>query len=123
MATRDEKQFLIMDYGADLQFRALKFVLINKETFRGAEQHMSGYMHGTNITLLDDRDQEVYVACESLIVRVVNMDTIADQTYTIDLGGTVGRKVKFETDRISHSGKKIIVVESWAEVEEELDPG
>ena len=122
MATRDEEQFLIMDYGANLQFTTLKFVLINKETFSGAEQHMSAYMHGTNITLLDERDKEVYVACESLTVIVANIDTIADQTYTMGLGETVGRKVKFQTDESNPNGKRILVVESWATVKE-LDPG
>ena len=122
MAKRDEEQFLIMDYGANLQFTALKFVLINKETFRGAEQHIAGYMHGTRITLLDDRDQEVYTACESLVVIVANTDTIADQTYTVGLGETVGRKVKFQTDESNPGGKRILVVESWVTVKE-LDPG
>ena len=121
-------EYLIMDYGVSLRFKYITFVLINKETFPDNTAYNKALsMQGTRITLLDDTDKEVYIACESLVVVVnkTNIDTIADQTYTIDLGRTVGRRVKFETDRISPSriGKKIIVVESWAEVEEEIDPG
>ena len=112
-----------MDYGVTLNFEYIKFVLINKETFPDAKPYMVSYMDGTRITLLDDRDDELFIAFERLTVDVANIDTIAVQTYTIDLGGQSGRKVKFQTDEISPVGRRILVVESWAGVEEELDPG
>ena len=115
-------EFLIMDYGATLHFKSIIFVLMNKESFSYAEKYMVNFMDGTKITLLDYEDNEIFVASERLTVKT-KIDTIADQTYRIGLGGEIGRKVKFQTDEISPAGRCILVVESWAEVEEETDYG
>ena len=114
-ATINAPEHLVMDYGETLVFKRISFVLMNKETFEYAEPFMISYMDGTKIILLDNSDNEVYVALERLTVKTDKLDTIADQTYRIEMGGQKGNKVKFQTDGLYPVGKRILIVESWVE--------
>lgn len=80
-------------------------------------------MDGTRITILDEHNNEAHVANERLEVDGTRIDTIKEQTYTIPLGGKVGRKVKFQTDETNPNGRKILIVESWAEVQRDIEDG
>ena len=109
-------EYLVMDYGETLEFKKISFVLINKETFEHAQPYMISYMGGTKITLLDYSDTEVHVALERLTVQTEKLDTIADQTYRIEVGGQKGNKVKFQTEPGSNPVRqRILIVESWVE--------
>ena len=109
-----------MDYGENLQFKGLTFVLLNKQTFPDTKFYMVARMFGTNITILDDKDTVVLVACEDLQNLKEDVNTIADQTYKIELGGVTGRKVKFATQQIDGKipiqDKKIQIVEAWVDI-------
>ena len=108
-----------MDYGENLQFKGLTFVLLNKQTFPDAEFYMIARMYRTKITILDDKDNVVFVACKDFKDLRRDVDTIADQTYKMELGGVMGRKVKFETEQIGEMipiEKKIQLVESWVDI-------
>ena len=96
-------------------------MLINKETLPGAAEFTARYMKNASISLLDGNDREIYVACERLEVKS-DVNTIADQTYTIEMGGRKGRKVKFETDATPRTDRVVLVVETWAEVYEIQEP-
>ena len=110
-----------MDYGENLQFKRLTFVLLNKETFPDTKFYMVARMYGTKVTILDDEDNVVYVACEDFqnLSTHLSVDTVADQTYKMELGGVMGRKVKFATQQIGgkiHLEKRIQIVESWVDI-------
>ena len=108
-----------MDYGENLQFKGLTFVLLNKQTSPGTEFYMVAKMYGTKITILDDKDNVVHVACEDLQNLSMGVNTIADQTYKMELGGVMGRKVKFATQQMGEKipiDKKIQIVESWVHI-------
>ena len=107
-----------MDYGENLKFSSIVFVLLNKRTYPKAEFYMVARMYGTKITIVDYKDSVVHVAREDLDVNT-KIDTIADQTYKIELGGVTGRKVKFATQQIDGKisiNRKMQIVEAWVEI-------
>ena len=122
-ATINAPEHLVMDYSETLEFKRISFVLINKETYEYVQPFMISYMDGTKITLLDNSDNEVYVALERLTVQTDKLDTIAGQTYKIEMGGQKGNKVKFQTDGLNPVGRRILIVESWVEDMQRWDYG
>ena len=94
-------------------------MLLNKETFPDTVFYMIARMYGTKITILDDEDNVVYVACEDFQNLSTSVDTVADQTYKMELGGVKGRKVMFATQQTGgkiQSGRRIQIVESWVDI-------
>lgn len=74
-------------------------------------------MSCSQITLLDEQDKVVHTISQSLTVNLKH-DKIEDQTYEIEVEKKVGRKINFTIDDLSPSGRKIAVVNVWAETEE-----
>ena len=68
------------------------------------------------MSLLDRDDYEVHI-CEELLTDDRVFEEAYQQTYEVSCHSAEGRKVKFETSKISPMQRAIAVVDTWAEVQ------
>jgi hypothetical protein len=110
----NDHQYLIVDYGESLLIKNVIFILANSDTMdKESPDNIRASIDSmvfTTIHILDQENREVH-QCDVPNVQTYNL-TIEDQTYSVNCGGTLGRKVKFETVMF---GKSILILETWAQ--------